>query len=131
MWQILLGSAKFMTPFYVFAIAYAEAAVCVFARRLRLLVLWAAGAIAVLMFLEYWTSGPSYVHETRPLAEFIMFLWIVSVPVALLSAVALLATHAKRVAVQQALIILTATATVFFWPAFALYSVCASGLDCL
>jgi hypothetical protein len=87
-----------MLPFYLLALVYLEGAVYLVARKPKFLVLWASGAIALLLFIEYWYSGPSYARETRPLAYFGVMLWIVGVPVAVLSAASLLLVRARRIA---------------------------------
>ena len=131
MWQFLLGSVLLMASHYVLALVYLEGAVYFGARKRSFVALWAVGAIGVFLLLLYWSSDPSYARETRPFAFFIVMLWIVAVPVMVLSAVSLLLNRVRRLAMQQVLIVGTAAVAVFFWPLFALYSVCASGLDCL
>lgn len=131
MWQFLLGSVPFMAPFYLLALVYSEGAVYLVSHRPRFLWLWAVGAIGLLLYLEYWSTGPSYVLETRPFAFFLVMLWIVSVPVAVVSATSFLIARVRRHVVQQILILATSAAVVFFWPEFALFSVCTSRLDCL
>jgi len=130
MWQFLLGAVPFMAPFYLLALAYLEGAVYL-SRGLRYLAPWTLAAIAVLLCIEYWFSGSSYVREAHPLLSFLVILWIVSVPVLALSAASLLILRVGRHAARQILILGTVALVVFFWPWFALHSVCASGLDCL
>jgi hypothetical protein len=120
-----------MAPFYLLGLFYSEGALYFVSRRPRLLALWILGTIGFLLYIEYWSSGPSYAREARPVLSFFVMLWIVSVPVGILSAASLLIRRARRRAVQQMLVLVAVTLVVFFWPLFALHSVCASGLDCL
>lgn len=131
MWQFLLGSTWFMAPLYLLAIVYLEGAVYLVRRQWGLLALWACGAIISLLILEYLSSGPSYIRETRPLASLSVMLWIVGVPVAVLTGASFLLVRVRGLAIRQVLVLVTAIVVVFSWPGFALYSVCASGLDCL
>lgn len=121
-----------MYPFWIVALAYAQFALFCSRRRLVKWLIFVAVAVVIgLMVLEDRTAGPSGAKENWPIATLLVGIWVMTVPVAILSGGALAISRLTKELWRQVSLIFLVLLTMFFWPIFALFSVCASGIDCL
>ena len=119
-------------PLFLGALLYAEFSAYWAARRLvrpRLVV--AALLFVVLLVLQYWTQPTSYATQTRPLAYFFVVVWVTLVPLVALSIGAHLLARVSHAAIRQVGLFVLAGGVIAALPVFALWSICASGVDCI
>jgi len=130
--EFLTSSAKHILPYYFLAFAAGELLLLLKEKR----GLWAeiilalsfSGALAVFLQL---VNSSSWAAEQRPI-----MLAVVNSLTALLPAVVLVGANQyiariKQLAIKHSALFGVTIVTMFFWPLWALYVTCASGLDCL
>jgi hypothetical protein len=86
-----------------------------------------AGSIAIWYFTQPVTSPRLF----RPGAYFLYVAWIMAVPAALLTIVSHALARSRFRLVKHGGVALSAAMLAPAWPIFGLYSICASGLDCI
>ena len=117
---------------FVAALVYAEVAVYCVAHKHR--VIHAAVAAIVLiaaLVLDYTYTPVSWAQENKPVSYFLVNVWLFAAPLVAMSAASLLVAKLDRAIGRHMVIVLLAAALTLVWPIFALYSVCASGVDCI
>jgi len=116
------------------AIVFCEGAVLLLIkRRYAALGLCALATVCLLFALWVWSEAPWQwrVSPERDVAPYLLGLWLVAVPVAALSASSFALARLRRPLWRHMGALVVSVAAVSFYPFFALYSVCATGLDCL
>ena len=120
------------SPLLFGALIYAEAVAFCAAQRWRLAQL-SIGLVTFsgLVILQYATQPSSYALQTRPFAYFLVIIWVTFVPVAVLSVGAHLLGRADAPILRHVGLAALAVTVIAALPLFALWSLCASGLDCV
>jgi hypothetical protein len=128
-WLSLLLS---LWPLLVGALVFVEVAAYFGSRRfLRLLVFTGIVVFALLAVLDYVTQPTSYAMQTRPIAYFFVVAWTVAVPLTVLSVGAYLLGKLRPKVWRHVGLCLLSVGVIAALPIFALWSICASGVDCV
>jgi len=98
---------------------------------LRLQVFTSVSVLALLVLLEYAIQPRSYAMQMRPIAYFLVYAWTMAVPLAVLSAGAYLLSKTDAAVWRHIGLLALSVAVIAVLPIFALWSICASGVDCI
>ena len=128
-WVSLIPS---LWPLLAGALVFVEVAAYFGSRRsLRLLVFTGVVVFGLLAILDYATQPTSYAMQTRPIAYFLVVVWTVAVPLTVLSVGAYLLGKLKPAVWRHLGLCALSVAVIVALPIFALWSICASGVDCI
>lgn len=118
--------------YLLIAIVFSEGAVFFFRERLYAAqTVIALGAVCVLFASWFLLENPWQVLPERKVATTMLGLWIVAVPIAVLSILSFGFSKLQHAFWRHLGVLLSSAAIVHVYPWFVLFSICASGLDCI
>ncbi len=127
-WRVVLA----LWPLLAGALVFAEVSLYFAARRwFRVVVLIGVATCGSLVVLDYALQPPSYAMQVQPVAYFLVILWVIGVPLAILSAAALLLAQVAWPIWRHLGLLLISVGVIAALPLFGLWSMCASGVDCI
>ena len=127
-WRVVLS----LWPLLVGALVFAEVCLyCAVRRWFRAVVLIGVGTSTLLVVLDYALQPLSYAMQMRPVAYFLVIVWIAGVPLAILSAAALLLAQVNGPIARHLGILAISVVVIAVLPLFGLWSICMSGVDCI
>lgn len=114
------------------AIFFCEVALLLFLqRRYRAQAVTAVFTVCLLFALWVKVETPWQVFPDRKVASLLLGLWTVAAPVAVLSVLSLGLSKLHQPIWRHLVVFLLGPAVTYFYPWLVLWSVCASGLDCI
>ncbi len=127
-WRVVL----LLWPLLVGALVFAEVSLFCAARGwFRAVVLIGVATCGLLVVLDYALQPLSYAMQMRPVAYFLVIVWIAGVPLAILSAAALLLAQVNAPIARHLGILVISVVVIAVLPLFGLWSICTSGVDCI
>jgi len=121
LWPLLLATLLFVEV----------SAYCAARKFFRLQFSIGAVAFVVLLVFQYATQPMSYAMQMRPYAYFFVLAWVAAVPLVVLSLGAALLAKIGSSAWRQVGLTILSLVVIIALPIFALFSICASGVDCI
>jgi hypothetical protein len=98
-------------------------------RWIRLIV--GGGLFVGLLVLQYSTQPTSYAMQTRPVAYFLVVVWVTLVPLVALAVGGHLLARVQQTVLRHLGLSALAAGVIAALPVFALWSICTSGVDCV
>ena len=91
----------------------------------------ALSAVCVLFVSWFFLENPWQVLPERKVAITLLGLWIVAIPIAVLSILSFGFSKLRHAFWRHLGVLLSSAAIAYIYPWFVLLSICASGLDCI
>ena len=127
-WRVVLS----LWPLLVGALVFAEVCLyCAVRKWFRAVVLIGVATCTLLVVLDYALQPLSYAMQMRPVAYFLVIVWIAGLPLAILSAAALLLAQVDAPIARHLGVLVISVVVIAVLPLFGLWSICMSGVDCI